>query len=63
MSVSGSFETYVKERFGFARSRAFQLQAAAFCADTVHGRGLSEWVLRPLTRLIDLRVGEPTEHP
>ena len=62
MSAAGSFETYVKERFGFTARHAFRLQAAAYCADTVtHGSvDASERTLRPLTKLIDLRVCEPT---
>ena len=63
MSAAGSFELYVKERFGFDRAHAFRLQAASVCAEIVaHGRlgTLNERALRPLTKLIDLRVCEPT---
>ena len=62
--ASGTFEGYVKERFGFGRNYAFRLQAAAHCANAVgvDSCQLSEGTLRPLTRLIDLRkTDEPTE--
>ena len=59
MIVPGTFEVYVKERFGFGRNYAFRLRAASYCAEALsvdHGQ-LTERTLRPLTRLIDLRSG------
>jgi len=52
----GTFEAYCRERWGFKKSRAYQLMDAAQVAENVHERGQiepppSEWQARPLTKL------------
>ncbi len=60
-----TFEQFVEEEFGFRRTAAWQLRAAATVAEVIDVRNCerlpkAEGTVRPLTRLLDKKHEEPT---